>query len=210
LPGGRLPLNIFEPRYLNLVADSLAIGRVFGIIQHSYEGSGVGIEGSGVAATTSSDESSEGLGFCSIGCIGKIVYFEETDDGRFLIALRGLCRFKVIKETNGLNGYRKVNADYSSYEFDFEPSKPIQMDRTGILEAIKPYAESHSLQVKYDMLDTLPDATLVTALSMICPFKPREKQALLESQYPKDRAEMLLALLQMGVFDSDSGLNVRQ
>ncbi len=206
LPGGRLPLNIFEPRYLNLVSDSLSAGRVFGMIQHNYEELMVSDREAEIGVTTDGDNDK----FCSIGCIGKIVYFEETDDGRFLIALRGLCRFKMVKEVNGTNGYRKVKADYSSYEFDLEPSRPIKMDRAAILEAVKPYAESQSLQVKYDMLDALPDDTLLTALSMICPFKPREKQALLESLYPENRAEMLLALLQMGVFDNDSGLSVRQ
>ncbi len=205
LPAGRLPLNIFEPRYLNMTQDALAEGRLFGMIQPNYD----------AMSDSDDDEDSDGdedSGFAlsedeepplyKTGCVGRIVYFEETEDGRLLIALRGLSRFHVVEELEGRKGYRRVRADYTRFAADMDPPEDFDLDRDTLLEALQPYVDAQGMRLKVDVIKGLSDHTLVSSLCMICPFDPREKQALLESETVSDRADMLLALLQMGVFET--------
>ena len=216
LPAGRLPLNIFEPRYLNMTLDALAEGRMFGMIQPNYDAMAPETF-EGVADDEDDDDADENqdsaaarfdLGddeeppLYKTGCVGRIVYFEETDDGRLLIALRGLCRFHVVEEIEGRRGYRRVRADYTPFAGDMDPPEEFDLDRDTLLEALQPYVDAQSMRLKVDVIKGLSDHTLVSSLCMICPFDPREKQALLESETIADRADMLLALLQMGVFDT--------
>jgi Lon protease-like protein len=207
LPGGRLPLNIFAPRYLNLTLDALSAGRMFGMIQPDYDALGP------LAADDDDDEEQDDdttLGLLvdddpplyRTGCIGRIVSFEETEDGRLLIALRGLSRFHMLEELDGVKGYRRVRADYSPFVADMDPPQDFDLDRDTLLDALRPYVDVQGLRLKVDIIKGLSNHTLVSSLCMICPFDPREKQALLESITVADRAAMLLALLQMGVFET--------
>ena len=211
LPAGRLPLNIFEPRYLNLTLDALAQGRMFGMVQPNYDAVAAEVfeqdddededgDTGRTAPFTVADDDEPPL--YKTGCVGRIVYFEETDDGRLLVALRGLSRFHVLDELEGVRGYRRIRADYSPFAADREPAEEFDLDREGLLEALQPYVDAQGMRLKVDIIKGLSDHTLVSSLCMICPFDPREKQALLESKTVADRAEMLLALLQMGVFET--------
>ncbi len=132
---------------------------------------------------------------------GILFSFEETEDGRLLILLKGLARFRVLKEIEGRGGYRRVRASYAEFATDLEPMAKFALDRERLLALLKPYVESQSMPVGADVLKGLPDATLVTSLCMICPFEPREKQALLEAEDMIERTTALMKLLQMGVFD---------
>lgn len=190
LPWGRLPLNIFEPRYLNMTLDALKAGRLFGMIQPDYDKLPKDDTGKGEPAVY------------GIGCVGRIASFEETEDGRLLIVLRGLLRFRVREEAEGRAGYRRAKVSYDDFKSDLDPAGAFAFDRKQFLERLQPYLEAHAMPVGIDVLKGLSDATLVTSVAMICPFDPREKQALLEAPNIEARARMLLALLQMGMFEA--------
>jgi Lon protease-like protein len=194
LPWGRLPLNIFEPRYLNMTLDALKTGRIFGMIQPDYDKAA---KGDAAPGKTQSEPAVYG-----VGCAGRIGSFEETEDGRLLIVLKGLLRFRVQEELEGRAGYRRARVSYDDFKADLEPQPPFDFDRKQFLGRLQPYLEAHAMPVGIEVLKGLSDTTLVTSVSMICPFDPREKQALLEAPTVPDRARTLLALLQMGVFEA--------
>lgn len=190
LPRGRLPLNIFEPRYLAMVEDALGAGRMFAMIQpdpHQPEGE-------------------TGPGLYRVGCLGRLVSFSETDDGRYLITLAGLSRFTIEAELQmGRRGYRRVRGDYTSYGADLDATPgPIGIERDALLTALRDYFARRKFAANWDTVRRMPDDALVTTLSMICPFEPAEKQALLEAATDADRAAILLALLQMGAAEQDA------
>jgi len=188
LPRGKLPLNIFEPRYLAMTEDALGQGRMFGMIQPDPTG-----------PTTAN-----GPSLFRIGCLGRLSSFGETDDGRYLITLTGVIRFAVVAEIDMRRGYRRVSGDYSSFfdDLDVEP-KPIDVSREALLSALQSYFTHRGFNANWDALKRLPDDLLVVTLAMVCPFEPAEKQALLEADTEADRAEALLALLQMGALAPD-------
>lgn len=189
LPWGRLPLNIFEPRYLNMTLDALKVGRVLGMIQPDYD-------------KVSKDDGKSEPAVYGVGCAGRIASFEETEDGRLLIVLRGLLRFRVQEELEGRGGYRRTKVSYEDFKSDLDPLAAFDFDRKQFLEHLAPYLEAHAMPVGIDVLKGLSDTTLVTSVAMICPFDPREKQALLEAPTLGDRAAILQALLQMGMFEA--------
>jgi Lon protease-like protein len=190
LPWGRLPLNIFEPRYLNMTLDALGAGRIIGMIQPDYDRDSK-------AAAPPADPS-----VYSIGCAGRIASFEETEDGRLLIMLKGLCRFSIVSEIEGRKGYRRVRASYNAFKPDLEVVANFEVNRERLFERLRPYLEAHAMPLSVDVLKGLSDSSLVTSLCMVCPFDPREKQALLEAPTLKARYEILLALLQIAAFEA--------
>jgi Lon protease-like protein len=188
LPRGRLPLNIFEPRYLAMIEDSLGARRMFGMIQPDPH----------------LPESELGPGLYRVGCLGRLLSFNETDDGRYLITLSGLIRFAIAAELALGRGYRRIRGDFSPYLADLETtSGPIGVEREALLTALRGYFARRNFEANWDAIRRMQDDALVTALSMICPFEPAEKQALLEAASDVDRATTLLALLQMGAAETD-------
>jgi Lon protease-like protein len=188
LPRGRLPLNIFEPRYLAMVEDSLAHGRMFGMIQPN----------------THAPRAEMGPALYSIGCLGRLSHFSETGDGRYLITLTGVARFLVLQELPMRHGYRRVSADFSPFGADLAaPNGLDPLMRADILGALKPYFAAKGIDANWDAVDAMPDSTLVVTLSMLCPFDTAEKQALLEAPTETDRAADLLALLRIAVHEAD-------
>ncbi|WP_424810649.1 LON peptidase substrate-binding domain-containing protein [Roseococcus sp. YIM B11640] len=181
LPGGKLPLNIFEPRYLAMVLDSLAEGRMFGMIQ----------------ADPALPADEHGTGIYHVGCLGRVTSFAETEDGRLLITLNGLLRFRVAEELPMRRGYRRVLADYSEYLDDLEPPAPRELPREALLQALRPYFAAKGIEANWQAIEQMGCPTLVTTLSMICPFGVAEKQALLEAATVAERADDLIALLRM-------------
>ncbi len=202
LPWGRLPLNIFEPRYLNMMLDALKSERIIGMIQPDQNKSGRG------RATAERPSESNIITLqaepplYTVGCAGRIASFEETEDGRMLVSLKGIIRFRIAQEIEGRKGYRRVKPIYDEFKADMEAPPKVDFDRDTIIDALKPYLDAQGMKVNMDVIKNLSDSTLVTSLCMICPFDSREKQALLECATLQQRAETLTALLQMGVFDS--------
>jgi hypothetical protein len=188
LPHGRLPLNIFEPRYLNMTRAALAApDRIIGMIQPS-SGTDVG----------------EPPVF-PVGCAGRITQFGETDDGRYLITLRGICRFAILEELSILDGYRRVIPDFAKFRHDLTDEGDVDIDRERMVAALKRYLGQQGVDANWDALGKMRPARLVTTLAMTCPFAPSEKQALLEAETAANRAKILLALLEMGAAGPDDG-----
>jgi Lon protease-like protein len=188
LPRGKLPLNIFEPRYLALTEDALAQGRMFGMIQPD----------------PTVPEREAGPSLFHVGCLGRLSSFSETDDRRYLITLTGVIRFAIAAEVAMRRGYRRVHAEYRPYfaDLDLEPS-PIGVARNTLLAALRGYFTQRGFDANWDAIKRLPDDMLVVTLAMVCPFEPAEKQALLEAPGDADRASTLLTLLQMGAVAQD-------
>jgi uncharacterized protein len=188
LPRGKLPLNVFEERYLAMTFDSLAAGRMFGMIQPDQQ------------ARTNGD----GSELYRVGCLGRLSSFSETDDGRLLITLTGLIRFSVVEELAVHRGYRRVRGDFSRFQSDLAmPPAPVALDRDRIMTALRGYFQHRQVQANWDAIKALSDDALVITLAMACPFEPVEKQALLEAPTDADRADVLIALLEMGAASPD-------
>ena len=192
LPGGRLPLNVFEPRYLAMVEDSMAAGRMFGMVQPDRR-LAVGDTGPGLYRT---------------GCLGRLSSFAETDDGRYLITLTGIVRFTIIEEVEPRRGYRRVRGAFGGFAADMmevrAASKAVlELDRPQMLEALKRYFTHAGVDANWEAIGAMPDHALVVTLCMACPFDPEEKQALLEAHDACERARVLLALLEINAFDDN-------
>ena len=191
LPGGRLPLNIFEPRYLAMIDDALTHDRVIGMIQpHSEQPPGgvpVGIGGLDRPA------------LYSAGCLGRLVSFSETGDGRYHIILQGICRFKVREELSVTTFYRQVAADYAPFAHDLAPQDTDRIDRQALLDGLKAYLAHQNLSADWKAVENTPTGDLIDMLAMNCSFELAEKQALLEAENLTARAAVLTALLQMTV-----------
>ena len=179
LPGGNLPLNIFEPRYLQMTRDAMRTDRVIGMIQPSGGGKDL-------------------PDLYPIGCAGRITSFAETDDGRYLITLTGVCRFEVVEELAVDTAYRQVLASFDRWQCDLEPPTPSDSLRPPLVGALRGYFDVYEINADWGQVQAAPLAGLVTSLAMICPFEPCEKQALLEAEDPEQRAKVLITLLQMG------------
>lgn len=183
LPGTRLPLNIFEPRYLAMTEDALAAGRMIAMIQPDL----------------AAPPGPNGPKLFRVGCLGRLSSFSESDDGqRYLITLHGLARFTVVEELAAKRGYRCVRGDFSAFSVDLAaPGASLDYDRDALLNALRAYFKQHGFEANWDAIQQIDDASLVATLSMVCPFDTMEKQALLEADTPVSRAATLLALLRI-------------
>lgn len=186
LPRGQLPLNIFEPRYLNMVDDAMAGERIIGMIQ-----------------------SAGGLphqpALAAVGCAGRITSFAETSDGRYLITLTGVSRFHVSGELNIPTPYRQVRAVFADFEDDLAPPGEDVFDRGGFLEALRSYLNRRQLDIDWDTAEAAPREALVNSLSMALPFDTAEKQALVEAPDLSARAEVLTTLMRIDAAEPGDG-----
>jgi Lon protease-like protein len=181
LPRGRLPLNIFEKRYLAMFDDALGGDRLIGMIQpsDSYANDPV-------------------PALFSVGCAGRITSFSESGDGRYLIALDGVARFRITEELSPRRGYRRVIPDWSPFAADLGEDTGA-IDRHRLIELLRAYFRQQQLSANWDAIGQAPDERLVTSLAMICPFQPPEKQALLEADCLSDRARLMMGLLEIAI-----------
>lgn len=193
LPGGRLPLNIFEPRYLNLASDALKADRFIGMIQPTED------------ADTAKDPT-----VYSTGCAGRITSFEETEDGRYLITLKGTARFNIVEELETELDYRRVVPDWTPYAPDLEEPAGSIPDRNEFLHSLRKYFDIMSMDANWDAIEEAPCERLVTSIAMICPFEPPEKQALLEAPTLENRVEILTALVNMAIMSNNGAINNKQ
>ena len=182
LPRGQMPLNIFEPRYLAMVDDALRSERIIGMIQPDAEGGGSPLSPR----------------LYRVGCAGRISQFAETGDGRYLISLTGISRFRVESELAVTTAYRRCQVSYDGFAQDFEARAGEEaVDREGVLRALRNFIEANELQVDWAGIEEAPNEALVNALCMMSPFGVREKQAMLEAPDLKTRAEVLVAVTEM-------------
>jgi Lon protease-like protein len=189
LPRAQLPLNIFEPRYLDMVRDAMAGERIIGMVQPLDPGDG-----------------RHAPPVYPIGGAGRITAFEETQDGRFLITLTGCCRFRIAEELDTTTKYRQVVADWGDFAGDLTPADcEADIDRARLTAALQIYLRLTKLSADWDAIEAAPTGPLVDNLAMICPFDASEKQALLESYDLAERARILIALLEMAVMQHAGG-----
>ena len=190
LPGGKLPLNIFEPRYLNMTAAALAGDRMIGMIQPTGDNEGAQPE---VYRT---------------GCAGRLTSFSETENGRYLITLSGYARFDIKQELPLRDGFRMVVPDWAPYRQDLAEDDSDIIDRDRMLRALKGYFAANQVDANWDAIKDTPTDQLVNALAMMCPFQPSEKQALLEATSLLDRADVMVVLLEMSLAANDDTANM--
>jgi Lon protease-like protein len=189
LPGGKLPLNVFEPRYLAMTRDALAGDRIIGMIQ-PREGQ---------------EEDNPRPELYPLGCAGRITSFSETDDGRYQLTLTGLCRFEITEELEMVHGYRRVVPDFSPYYDDLKEAPDGVIDRKRLLDSLRIYFKLQNIQADWKAIESASDERLVTTLAMVCPFEPSEKQALLQSPDLLERGRVMTALFEMAVLGSKTG-----
>lgn len=183
LPRARLPLHIFEPRYLAMLEDALKTShRLIGMIQ-PLEGAAEGERR-----------------LHSIGCAGRVTAFSETEDGRYMITLTGVSRFRILREVTGFSPYRKADVSWSGFERDLGgPEGDACFDRARFMPLLSRYFEAMELSTDWDSLKEAEDELLINSLSMLCPFETEERQALLEAPSLVTRRETLVTLLEFAL-----------
>jgi Lon protease-like protein len=185
LPRGRLPLNIFEPRYLAMTRDALGGARLIGMVQPSDP----------------QDDNRGGGGpnppVYPVGCAGRVTQFSEADDGRYLITLTGVSRFRIKEELPLLDGYRRIVPDWQPFAHDRDRPGRSGFDRDRLIRGLKSYFTLRRIEADFEAIEKAPGEYLVTSLAMACPFAPSEKQALLEAADPDERARLLTTLVEM-------------
>ncbi|MEZ2331570.1 LON peptidase substrate-binding domain-containing protein [Mesorhizobium sp. RCC_202] len=181
LPGGRMPLNVFEPRYLQMIDEVMGGSRLIGMIQPSLDGA------------LRADGEPE---LCSVGCAGRIISLAETGDGRYLISLQGVCRFRIGQELTVKTPFRQCRM--APFLTDLEEEQAgADVDRPALLKAFRAYLQANELEADWESVSRAENGMLVNALSMMAPYGPAEKQALLEAPDLKTRAETLIAITEM-------------
>ena len=187
LPGGSLPLNIFEPRYLAMVQHAMASGhRMIGMIQPN------------------GDVKGNHNGYYEIGCAGRISEFSESDDGRFIISLSGVARFTCHHHHLDEAGYLMGDVDFAKFQADLVPDEAA-IARDNLLSILRSYFDVKGFSADWSHIDECEDERLVTTLAMICPFGHTEKQALLEAPDLVSRTQLLIAMLEMSVLSAKGG-----
>ena len=183
LPRGQMPLNIFEPRSLAMVDDALRDGhRLIGMIQPD--------------ASHSPNDAKPAL--FRVGCVGRITQLAESGDGRYILELTGVARFRVLEELTVLTPYRQCKVDFFAYADDFTARKGEEaVDRQALLEVLTDFLKANNLKVDWEGVESAPNEALVNALAMMSPYGPAEKQAMLEAPDLKTRAEILIAVTEM-------------
>jgi Lon protease-like protein len=193
LPYGRLPLNIFEQRYLAMTDDALRSERLIGIIQPTSE-----VEGQQKVPS-----------LYKTGCAGRITAFSETDDGRYLVTLLGICRFDVEHEVDSTRGYRRVVPNWEPFRSDVVKRDKFDIDKERLLVALRGYFEKKAIDADWEAINRMNNVQLITTLAMICPFNATEQQALLVAEKIEDRASTMISLLEMASHEGDEIKDVK-
>jgi Lon protease-like protein len=194
LPRAKLPLNLFENRYLHMLDYALSNKKIIGMIQPKDK------------ATKDSDTKNPGL--YQVGCAGRITAFSETNDNRYELILKGACRFRVKKERKVINGFRSAEVSWKEYEVDYHPySLKSSKKRKDFESLLKIFLSKISINADWEMVETTDDENLVNMISMCCPFDVSEKQALLEAKTLDDRLEVLTSLMQMGINENKMSIS---
>jgi len=195
LPRGRLPLNIFEPRYLAMTRDALGGERLIGMVQPNEP-----------------QQDNRGGGAMNppvypIGCAGRITAFSETDDGRYLVTLTGVSRFRIRDELPLLSGYRRVVAEWQPFAHDVETPSGTEFDRDRFIRGLKGFFTQRQISADWEAIEKAAGEHLINSIAMLCPFAPSEKQALLEAPDLDERARLLIALVEMAAVNPNQGFS---
>lgn len=179
LPRSHLPLHLFEPRYLQMLDDVLKTeSRLIGMIQPYGKDSKLH----------------------SIGCAGRVTAFSETDDGRYMITMSGRSRFRILNEVDGFTPYRRCKVSWQGFERDLGASeRDASFNRPAFMKSLGRYFEEENLSTDWDSLQEADDELLINSLSMLCPFEPEDKQALLEAPSLTTRRETLMTLIEFSL-----------
>jgi Lon protease-like protein len=184
LPSGQMPLNIFEPRYLAMIDAALGGDRLIGMVQPALD----------------APQHNMTPPLCDVGCLGRIVQFTETGDGRYAIMLTGVTRFRIVEEITAITPYRQCRIAVDGFNDLTDPKDgEDEVDRTALLRTFRDYLEANDLEADWDSVNRATNAGLVTALSMMSPYGPPEKQALLESPDHAARAKTLITITEMAL-----------
>jgi hypothetical protein len=190
LPRGQMPLNIFEPRYLAMIDDAMRGRRLIGIIQPDPD----------------NEELGDTPALYKVGCVGRITQLAETGDGRYLMTLTGIARFGVIEELSVVTPYRQCRVTFDPFVTDFEPrAGEDDVDRDAVIRALRSFAKANDVPIDWDSVKQAPNEALVNALSMMSPYGPKEKQALLEAKDLRARADVLVAITEFELVKKNSG-----
>ncbi|MEP3431402.1 MAG: LON peptidase substrate-binding domain-containing protein [Roseibium sp.] len=190
LPRTQLPLNIFEPRYIDMVDSALSGNRLIGMIQPAMD-------------PGKSDPDEPAL--ANVGCVGRLTSFQETGDGRYMITLQGVTRFAISRELEALSKFRQVEADFGTFANDLKCGDGEEdVDRHGLLKTLRAYLDANSMEADWQSVSEAETEVLVNALCMMCPYGPQEKQALLEAADLKTRAETLIAITEMDLAKAEN------
>jgi Lon protease-like protein len=180
LPRAVMPLNIFEPRYLEMVRDAMASDQMIALVQPRHD----------------EDDDSDKPALYGVGAVGRITQYSETGDGRFLIALTGMARFRLVQELPATTSYRQAEVEYAPYASDWSPADPLAATARAHLEStLKTYLEAQGLSADWEAVKSADDESLVNTLSVVCPFASAERQALLQALTLPDRASTLSTLM---------------
>jgi len=192
LPQGKLPLNIFEPRYLQMINVALGGDRMIGMVQPTGPNEG------------------DQQDIYQTGCAGRITALDESEDGGYIITLSGVIRFDITEELSLRDGYRVAVPDWAPYRNDLAEETGAGIDRDRMLRALKGYFTVNNVDANWDAIKDTTTDRLVNALAMMCPFQPSEKQALLEAVSLADRANVMVALLEMSLAANDDSANLHR
>ena len=191
-PRANLPLNIFEPRYLSMIDDAMRGARIIGIVQPS-----------------GGPEIRPNL--YTVGCAGRITSYSETEDGRMVISLRGICRFRTGEELTVMTPYRQMRVDYAPFGEDLNEINPdeaeVKFDRETYLVTLRQYLRAIAVQIDWDWVEKAPVEVLINAFAMLAPISPEEKQALLEAHTLEERTQGALTLMQLAIAEAGSGID---
>jgi uncharacterized protein len=194
LPRGRLPLNIFEPRYLAMTRDALGGERLIGMVQPNEPQQ----DNRGGAMNPP---------VYPIGCAGRITSFSETDDGRYLLTLTGVSRFRIRDELPLLSGYRRVVAEWQPFAHDVDTPSGTEFDRDRFIRGLKGFFTQRQISADWEAIEKAAGEHLINSIAMLCPFAPSEKQALLEAPDLDERARLLIALVEMAAVNPNQGFS---
>ncbi len=189
LPRARLPLHLFEPRYLSMLDDTLKTPeRLIGMIQPNRVPGRNG-----------------GTGLHTIGCVGRVTQFSETEDGRYMITLTGLSRFRVVEEVEGFTPYRRAKVSWAGFDIDLGSTETDPgFDRVRFFDLLSRYFRARDLQTDWESLREAEDELLINSLSMLLGFEPEDKQALLEAPSLSTRRETLVTLIEYALRGGDT------
>lgn len=194
LPRAQIPLNLFEQRYLDMFDASLRGNRLIGIIQPD-----------GNKATAEQNDPTVKPLLYKVGCVGRITSFNELEGNRVFITLTGIARFRIIEELDTTTKFRQCAVDFNEFKDDLVPGEEKEkISRKRLMSVLKQYLETNNMHVDWDAINNADDESIVNSLSVISPFGPAEKQALLEAKSLEDRNQMLIALTEIALAQNGS------